>query len=775
MKQQLSLIIVLVLLPIMMFAAAPVVSNVQVSQRTDGSMLVDITYDVADDDGDDVEITVECSNDGGATWDYAITQLTGDVGIGITPGAGKSIVWNGAAEHPDDYDTDYIIRITAEDGMILVPAGSFQMGDTHGGYGSMAHPAHTVNLSSFYIGKYEVTHQEVIDVFNWAYQQGYISCTSNTLTNTQGDPETLFYLDDSDCAIDWNGSQLVFGANPEAPSIQCSCIEVTWFGAVAFCNFLSEIEGLTQCYDLSVWSCNWEANGYRLPTEAEWEYSARGATNSPDYYYSGSDNIGDVCWYNSNSDNYTHLPGELNPNGIGTHDQSGNVYEWCWDRLDYYESDEQTNPTGPESGLYHVIRGGGWGSETINCEIFNRNGTYPHYTAEFYGFRLARTAPGGEYNNAPEQPFNPIPADDAVGIGLTPTLRWSCSDANGDDLHYNVYLGTSEELTETDIVATTISDTFFATSELEEDTTYYWKIVASDGSLINVSPVWSYTTTPYPGFVLAPAGCFEMGGSGVAEPVHTVILDAFFIGKYEVTHQEVIDVFNWAYQQGYINCTTSTVTNASGNQQELLDLDDSYCAINWNGSELVFGGSSYASDVQCPCIEITWYGSVAYCNYLSLQQGLAPCYDLSDWSCDWSANGYRLPTEAEWEYSARGATNTPDYLYAGSDTIGDVAWYRDNSDTGSGRQTHPVGQKDENDIGTYDQSGNVWEWCWDWYSPYTSGAQTNPHGPDSGSGRVVRGGYWGVSAGGCEVAYRSNGAPSNSSRGIGFRLCRTAE
>ncbi len=179
-----------------------------------------------------------------------------------------------------------------------------------------------------------------------------------------------------------------------------------------------------------------------------------------------------------------------------------------------------------------------------------------------------------------------------------------------------------------------------------------------------------------------------------------------------------------------------------------------------------------------PVNYVSWYDAILYCNNRSIKERLTPCYTVNgstdsdklrseDVTCDWNANGYRLPTEAEWEWAARGGEN---YKYAGSDTLDEVAWcYKNMQDLG----TKEVKSKMANGYGLYDMTGNVYEWCWDWYDNISS--NTLATGASSGSSRVMRGGGWGSKDEWCVVVDRSDNSPDRCSSNLGIRLVRSCD
>jgi len=198
-----------------------------------------------------------------------------------------------------------------------------------------------------------------------------------------------------------------FGDHPNCPADS-----ITWYHAIAYCNKRSILEGLTPCYtysghgfDPGVWpagwqadnlaqqyiSCDWDANGYRLPAEMEWQFAVKGGLLSQGYDYSGSDDIASVAWYAYNSGGVTHDVGLKQANELGIFDMTGNVYEWCWDIAGDWPNVDVTDYHGPSSGWERVFRGGGWSSAPGACYVWQRQYTLPTYTIDYFGFRVCRT------------------------------------------------------------------------------------------------------------------------------------------------------------------------------------------------------------------------------------------------------------------------------------------------------------------------------------------------------------------------------------------------
>ena len=308
------------------------------------------------------------------------------------------------------------------------------------------------------------------------------------------------------------------------------------------------------------------------------------------------------------------------------------------------------------------------------------------------------------------------------------------------------------------------------------------EVSKTDGSTVsieldeitNITFVTGGTSPSGPEMVSITAGSFSMGQTDVATPVHSVELTHNFeMGKYELTNQEYCDMLNYALAEGELTGNYAgnvTVENVNGDSQELLDLDDSDCEISYVTDAFVVDDGK----ANRPVIEVTWYGSAFYCNMLSKENSLTELYNLSDWSCDvysTSTPGFRLPTEAEWEYVAR---YNDDRTYPWGEDAPTDAHCNFNSNVGDRTDVGTYSPLGNNSLGLCDMAGNVWEWCGDWYESYSSGSQENPVGATTGSVRVERGGSWYSNASGTRSAYRGYDNPTTGSNNLlGFRLART--
>lgn len=229
-----------------------------------------------------------------------------------------------------------------------------------------------------------------------------------------------------------------------------------------------------------------------------------------------------------------------------------------------------------------------------------------------------------------------------------------------------------------------------------------------------------------PEFVRVDCGGFRMGNEVEFEAEHEAWVSEFYICTHEVTQKEY---------------------------QRIMGENPSEC-----------------KGKNRPVESVSWFDAVEYCNKRSIAEGLTPCY-TENYEFDPGANGYRLPTEAEWEYAARGGSTSAGFTYSGSDTVDRVAWYGENS----GGKPHEVMTKAPNELGLYDMSGNVLEWCWDWYGLYTSGRKVvDPAGPAYGEVRILRGGYFSSTEPFyCTSTTRTCDYPAVHNPSVGFRVVRS--
>jgi len=322
--------------------ADPEVSNVAMEQTAPG--VVELTYDLAQAQGIACYVHVMLSKDGGTTYLFPLSGVSGDVGPGVTPGTGKHIVWRAFEDYPEEM-AQARLRIYANlpeitvGGIefVFIPPGIFEMGEV-----GAADPVHTVTLTGyFWASKYEITQAQ------W----------ENVMSSNPSKYKPPTYSDE-----------------PQRP------VEtVSWDDCQSFASTLNAAHpGYT----------------FGLLTEAQWEYACRADTTTSYHYWGGNEVPGDYAWYNANA-SITHAAGGKRPNAWGLYDTYGNVWEWVQDRYGVYSATAQTDPTGPETGPSRVLRGGSFLNDNTTCQSAWRYNVGPNSYFWFIGLRLKCTKTGG--------------------------------------------------------------------------------------------------------------------------------------------------------------------------------------------------------------------------------------------------------------------------------------------------------------------------------------------------------------------------------------------
>ena len=463
--------------------------------------------------------------------------------------------------------------------------------------------------------------------------------------------------------------------------------EVSWDDCQEFIAKLNEMTGRT----------------FRLPSEAEWEFAARGGNYSHGYKFAGSDDKDEVAWHRNNSGHRTHPVAELLPNELGLYDMSGNVEEYCQDGWgnNYFCSNPLTNPILPTTDGEYVACGGSWNFTGPLVSSVPASSAWPAR-----GLRLAMGEP------VYDTPLSLSKYETEIKDGLFDVV----TIAGGSGL-YQVNCDNNDALT------VSHNDTTIRLDAIEVGTANVTVCDLTTGEQATVAVTLNPSDFVMEKFTVGDekfamikvdGGTFLMGATPEQEPeatdderpVHEVTLSSFFIGQTEVT------VGLWKAVMGY-------------------------CPIPSYLPE-------HNHDPRMPARLISWD---------DCQEFIAKLNEMT-------GRTFRMPTEAEWEFAARGGNYSHGYKYAGSDNLDDVA-----------QSTLFVRTSSPNELGLYEMSGSMWEWCQDWFGPYGSEPLVNPVGPESGTYRVIRGGsYLWTDPTFCRVSYRTGIDPATDNSNIDLRL-----
>ena len=617
-------------------------------------------------------------------------------------------------------------------GFSLIPAGAFQMGDSFGEGDADERPLRQVTVSAFYMAQRETTKALWDEVRAWGISRGYTDLP-------------------------------VGGGKAATHPVQ----EVNWFDIIKWCNARSEKEGLVPCYTVggsplrtgtATPLVNWTAKGYRLPTEAEWEKAARGGlerkrfpwgdtiTHSLANYYSEANFAYDTSptrgyhpLYASGIRPHTSPAGSFDTNGYGLFDMAGNVWEWCWDWYggSYYSGGVMNDPRGPASGSFRVFRGGAEGSNASVCRVAFRHFTEaPSFRSNVVGFRVVLFADASARMEPIVTTGAAVPGDGAGTFTVSGSIT---SDGGSPVTARGVVYDLVPEPTLTSAIASPsgagTGDFSSTLTNLVLNATYYARAYATNalGTRYGAEITFKRVDTPT-GFSLIPAGVFQMGDAldGIADaPVRQVTVSAFYMAQRETTKALWDEVREWGASRGY--------------------------------TDLPVGDGKTATH---PVHTVSWFDVIKWCNARSEKEGLTPCYTVGGTTMrtgtaipvvNWTAKGYRLPTEAEWEKAARGGLNAKRFPWGDTIThsqanfnsnsvvaydISPTRGFHPSYAVGNQPYTAPVGSFTANGYGLYDMTGNAFEWCWDWYGTYAAGPQSDPKGSGAGSVRVARGGSW---------------------------------